>query len=334
MQSLLRRLLFLFMLGMVLGPAMGGWLGATGDYYFAAKLSAVGSLISVGLSLLMPSSLSSLTAEKTTTLPGAVDMKASIVTSASSSLSEVYSTLVKIISAVGLLLSTKILTGVANAMNGSTQPLILKDIYKFRETDLGLYMSISSVLNTVLSGFMLGPIIKIGFKNNMLLAVSTSLLSMTLLSFLLSAFTSSLSDVLPFNILNGVKTINHGLYSYVVISYVLSVFQYILSTTLTSESTQRVHDREKGTLLGLEHSLFAAARVFAPYMGISVLKQGGISGVAAVTGAGFGVIYLLWSFFLYTLPSLDRSHANGSGDGGIKKKPTSAAVGVNEWKEK
>ena len=315
---------------MVLGPAMGGWLGATGDYYFAAKLSAVGSLISVGLTLLMPSSLSS-TVDKTTALPGAIDMKTSTVTSASSSLSEVYTTLVKIISAVGLLLSTKILTGVANAMNGSTQPLILKDIYNFRETDLGLYMSISSVLNTVLSGFMLGPIIKIGFKNNMLLAVSTSLLCMTLLSFILSAFTSSLSDLLPFKILNSVNTINRGLYSYVMISYVLSVFQYILSTTLTSESTQRVHDNEKGTLLGLEHALFAAARVFAPYMGISILKQGGISSVAAVTGAMFGVIYFLWSVFLYTLPSLDSSSSSSSSSSsdGTKKK-----TAVNEWKEK
>lgn len=38
----------------VLGPSVGGYLGASGDYYFAAKLSALGSLLSVALTMLMP----------------------------------------------------------------------------------------------------------------------------------------------------------------------------------------------------------------------------------------------------------------------------------------
>ena len=39
---------------MVLGPAIGGWIGASGDYYFGAKLSVAGSLLSVVLTLFMP----------------------------------------------------------------------------------------------------------------------------------------------------------------------------------------------------------------------------------------------------------------------------------------
>ena len=38
----------------MLGPAIGGYLGTTGDYYFGAKLSALGSLISAVMTLLAP----------------------------------------------------------------------------------------------------------------------------------------------------------------------------------------------------------------------------------------------------------------------------------------
>ena len=99
-----------YTIGMILGPALGGWLGATGDYYFAAKLSAVGSLLSAGLTLFMPSSGPSAAASKPS--------PQSSPTKSSSALKEAYFTIVKVVSAVWLLLSTKVLTGVANAMNG------------------------------------------------------------------------------------------------------------------------------------------------------------------------------------------------------------------------
>ena len=140
-------------------------------------------------------------------------------------------------------------------------------------------MSLSSVLNTILSGFLLGPIIKLVFQGSTLLAISTSLFYMSVLSLLLAVLTYSpistlVGNMLPFSIWDlpyftssGHSSANNGLYSYIIMTYGLSVYQFILSNTLTSESTQRVSDNEKGTLLGLEHSLFAAARVFAPFIG-------------------------------------------------------------------
>lgn len=176
-------------------------------------------------------------------------------------------------------------------------------------------MSLSSVLNTILSGFLLGPIIKNVFQGSTLLAVSTSLFYMSVLSLLLAVLTyipisTLVGNMLPFNIWdpyfsNIVSTsVDNGLYSYIILSYCLSVFQFILSNTLTSESTQRVRDNEKGTLLGLEHSLFAAARVFAPFIGIYLLEQGGICLVSVASCGMFGAVFAMWKLFLHTLPAL------------------------------
>jgi len=46
-----------YTVGSVLGPSIGGFLGAGGDYYFAAKIGVAGSLLSIFLTLLMPTSI-------------------------------------------------------------------------------------------------------------------------------------------------------------------------------------------------------------------------------------------------------------------------------------
>lgn len=74
----------------------------------------------------------------------------------------------------------------------------------------------------------------------------------------------------------------------------LGLFQYVLSTTITGESTALVGSSAKGTLLGLEHSMFAAARVAAPQTGISLLRSGGVSLVSGVCSVVFGFIFITW----------------------------------------
>lgn len=46
-----------YTVGSVLGPSIGGFLGAGGDYYVAAKIGVAGSLLSIFLTLLMPTSI-------------------------------------------------------------------------------------------------------------------------------------------------------------------------------------------------------------------------------------------------------------------------------------
>jgi hypothetical protein len=99
-------------------------------------------------------------------------------------------------------------------------------------------------------------------------------------------------------------TESSGLYIFITVTFLLSLFQYVLSTTITGESMGRVADREKGTLLGMEHALFAAARVVAPYAGVSLWKSGGISMVALISSVVYTSVWVLWERCKYTLPPI------------------------------
>ena len=57
---------------------------------------------------------------------------------------------------------------------------------------------------------------------------------------------------------------------------------HILATSLTTQTTGLVAADEQGALLGLEHALFAGARVVGPIMGTSLLAAGGVKTVAVV----------------------------------------------------
>lgn len=128
----LGRLTMSYTVGMVLGPAIGGYLGSTGDYYYAAKLAVGGSFLSVVLTLFMPSTSTSLPK------PPITDAKATIQPTYA------WTAVVKVISVVWLLLGTKVVTSVANAMASAALPLILKDTYQFDESKMGLTMSAMS----------------------------------------------------------------------------------------------------------------------------------------------------------------------------------------------
>ena len=242
----LGRLTMCYTLGMILGPAMGGWLGTTGDYYFAAKLSTAGSLLSVGLTFLMPSY--SLVPSSTTS---STEGSAAKLESKSSGGGSILSRVVHILSVVWLLLAVKILTGVANSIAATVLPLILKDLYAFKEVHMGLFMSVSSGFNAIVNGVFLGPILAL-FKDNLSNAISVCLLIMFLF-YLLEAFMTRESVTLLLDTtitsLTGVQ-IPTGLNVFIVITFILSCVQYVLSTTVTGESTGRVSDADKGTLLG------------------------------------------------------------------------------------
>jgi len=94
------------------------------------------------------------------------------------------------------------------------------------------------------------------------------------------------------------------------VTILLSVFQYVLGTTITGVSTSRVDASSKGTLLGLEHCLFAAARVFAPTMGISILNAGGVSHVCGVCAVIFLAVTAVWNIF----DNKQASFAGGTGE--------------------
>jgi hypothetical protein len=82
---------------------------------------------------------------------------------------------------------------------------------------------------------------------------------------------------------------------YIITTFGLSIFQYVMATSLTSESTSRIKKSDNGTLLGIEHALFSAARIVAPQIGIGLWKSSGV-GLLAVTSSGiFFAISVMWT---------------------------------------
>jgi MFS family permease len=190
-----------------------------------------------------------------------------------------------------LLLGTKVITSVANAMSATVFPLVLKDIYQQDEKSLGYAMSAMSAFNGVVSGFLLGPIVSTaGGKLTTVI---------TLCIFFMGAFSVAIAIV-------GLPTISawlaqYALYTFLGLTFALGMFQFVLSTTVTGESTAIVKPTEKGTLLGLEHSLFAAARVVAPQSGVLLLAWGGLTAVSMACSGIFFTVLSVWSIYSPTL---------------------------------
>lgn len=110
---------------------VGGYLGATGDYYYGAKLAVAGSLLSVVLTLFLPNNNN--IKINTTNL----DEKNSIENDISKEKIDVVPSTLFVIQTVWLFLSIKVISSVANAMSGATMPLILKNTYGLNEQSLG-----------------------------------------------------------------------------------------------------------------------------------------------------------------------------------------------------
>lgn len=288
----LGRLTMSYTVGSVIGPSIGGLLGASGDYYFGAKLAVVGSLISIVLTLLMPNP-NEVQSNDESEKPEKENLK-----SAESSIKEIPSVF-QVINVVWLFLATKVITSVANAMAAAALPLIMKNIYGMNESGLGFTMSLMAGFNAIVNGVFLGPIVN-WCGNNLNHLIELCILSMTVLS----GVQSGLS--IPFI---SRQSPGRGMYEFLAISFVLSMFQYVLSTTITSESTTRVGPLAKGTLLGLEHSLFAAARVIAPTTGVYLLKEGGVAMVSGACAGVFAFVYIGWKFFSY---EFNRKYQNES----------------------
>lgn len=147
-------------------------------------------------------------------------------------------------------------------------------------------MSVMSAFNALVNGVLLAPITNF-FQHNFPMLIKYCLLWMFVFYGMQFLFAAS-TFVEPFELFN-------GYYPFIVTCIILSMFQYVLATVITSESTTRVDIHSKGTLIGLEHSLFALARVWTPQLGLAVLTWGGVSGVSGVCGAVYFSTCLVWA---------------------------------------
>eukprot|EP00913_Durusdinium_trenchii_P025258 g23712.t1 len=168
----------------------------------------------------------------------------------------------------GFLSMVKLITSTANSMASSTQNLVLKNQLGFAEADLGLFMSAQFAFGAVANAVLLGPVTRImggaprSVVRNCVLAMAGG--------YALQSLLNSMPLALP---LLAQKS------CFTSIALILATFQYSLSTSITAENTQLVPEDMKGTLIGMEHCIFSAARVVTPAVGISVLNDYGMGGL-------------------------------------------------------
>ena len=263
----LGRLTTAYTTGGVVGPYLGGLLGAKGDYFLGAKLATAGSLVAAVASCLLPGQLRA--EESGKKKEPAISWPARMTT---------------VIKVAGFLSLVKLITSTSNSMASSTQNLVLKNQLGFAEADLGFFMSAQFAFGAFANAVLLGPVTKM-MGGSPRSVVRNCVIAMAAGYALQAALNSGYDDMPQF--------LHRG--SFIAISLLLSIFQYSLSTSITAENTHLVPEDMKGTLIGMEHCIFSAARVVTPTIGVSLLNNYGMCGLYSACSSIFIFTCALWS---------------------------------------
>jgi MFS family permease len=282
--TVLGRLTTAYTVGGVVGPYLGGALGAQGDYFVGARYACAGSLLAAVLVLFLPSEAERKAAKaKEVAAKGDKEEDVAAPASAAAADGAWFERAQTIMRLVGVLFFVKIASGVANSMSRSAQPLILKDELKFTEADMGKFLSASFAFGGFANGFLLGPLTRC-LGGDVRVVVNNCLMTMGLFYAGQAALYSPSSPLMAVE--GGARQ-----YLFIGMAMGLSMFQYALGTGITAETTQTVPENMKGTLMGMEHALFSLARVGGPAAGVMLLKDYGITGLSAAVSAVFFALY-------------------------------------------
>ncbi len=272
----LGRLTTSYTIGATIGPYVGGLLGSSGDYYLGARYAIGGSLLCTALVLVMP--LSPGRRDATKPAPSIEPVAASWPARVRA-----------VVTATGLFLFVKASTSVANSMMRSSQPLILKNDLGCDEAMMGKVMSAQYAFGGFANAVLLGPIAVL-MGGSVRAVVRNCVITMAV-GYLAEGVIFSPQAGLLENLEGGLRQ-----YIYFGITMTLALFQYSLGTSITARNTEVVEKSMQGTLLGLEHSIFAIAYTLGPVVGSACLRVGGIGMLAAACGAIFALVYVLMLF--------------------------------------
>jgi len=265
----LGRLTACYTAGATVGPAIGGYLGANVDHYFGAKLAVLGSLLSAVLSyVFIPGHLPSARSP---------DEHVSKSTEAAMDGMGFVSRTRSVVMSTAELLLTRMASGVANSMLSTALPLILKNEFSYREDQMGLAQSAMTFATAVCNAFFLGPLA-------------------SALGSLIAVIRVCLIGTVAGLAVQSLLIRSHALTAelFILLRLFLSLFQFILAGNLTGESTSRVPPALKGTLLGTEHALFSAVRVFTPSLAVRMLNSHGILGLTVTGMVIYSGIVAVW----------------------------------------
>ena len=244
----LGRMTTAYTIGATIGPALGGFLVDTvGDLYLGAKLAAVGSLVSVFLSVWF--------------LPNSHSNNGNDLGSHRSLLQDLRNSgEIAIRSNLWPLLMIKVLGGFSAGMNSTALPLVLTQKLRFEPSQLGMNMSTSMFAVAAFGAVAMAPLAShLGPPGMAKIGLISRALLVTILASIVAATTSN--DV-------------HSVLRIVTISVLYSMASHALATGLTTQTTGVVDKTEQGALLGLEHGLFSLARIGAPPLSTFLLSRG------------------------------------------------------------
>jgi len=267
----------------VLGPYTGGILaGAEGDYYFTARVAAAGSAVAVGISCALPGDLGRSRPHRDVALAGerAEDQdEARLPPWTQRSL--------MIFGLVGPLILAKLATSTATSMVASALSLILKDDFGLSETSLGMFLSCQFAFGAFANALLLAPVTRLlgGHARPVVANCVAIMAGGYFAQAVLRSEAVGLVGIMP----QEVQT-----YAFVGVALLLSLFQYSLATVITAENTRIVPQSMKGTLIGMEHGIFSAARILTPSIGIGILNAAGSDALYAVCGGVFLLVLAAW----------------------------------------
>jgi MFS family permease len=295
------RLTTSYTIGGVMGPYLGGQLGKSGDYSIGARYATYGSLLCVALVFALPESIDA--AAEVEPESSKKEKKSQNSSGASSSwIGGVWS----VLSLVWLYLFVKLVSSIGNSMARSAQPLILKEL-GVDEARMGMIMSAQFAFGGFANGFLLKPVTAM-LGGHVSVVVRNCILVMGAV-YVIQAL--NYSSILPIGLTGQEYFIGAMMF--------LAIFQYSLGTSITTKTSSIVPKKMQGTLMGMEHSLFAVAYMVGPTAGVSALTAGGIAGLSATCGAIFFVVLTVWFFFHDTKEDSDDDMEGGEDEGEDKK---------------
>lgn len=243
-----------------------------GDLFAGARLAIWGSIISVILSIifLKDRSSSERTEGNKTNSDTQKEHQQSFLQSIQKTLSYLRHP------TIGPLLFIKLLNGVSSSAFTTILPLVLVNKLHLDTSQLGYFMSASSLSVAVFASFGISASMSlVGNRSDRLASLGLALRAVSIVCFggvvswcllhLIAADDTSEEQqlVLP----------TEGLWLATIASIAVSISSHMHATSLTTLTTGAVSVEQRGAILGLEHGLFSLARVVGPPFGTHILSR-------------------------------------------------------------
>ena len=279
----LGRLYTSYTIGGVLGPFIGGHLGASGDYYIGAKMATYGSLIAVLLVWFgLPSNMDHIKDQESE----GKGKKTILIKDKSKWIDNA----LRVINLVWVFLFVKTVSSVANGLVSSQKPVILKRLGA-NEALMGTVMSLQFGFGGFSNAFLLAPVTRImGGKPS--LVVRNCLIVLAMGHLLRGLLYSNSHNILSSWFPEGEIA---RMYPFIGISLFLAIFQFSLASSISASSSEIVDKTMQGTLVGIQHCLFAFAHMVGPQLGAYVYGLGDISGLCVAGAVIFGIVTIVFT---------------------------------------